>query len=375
MCFMGSLYRSKTNLFAEVNQVWMFFTGEQCLPHFLGDRKYTDNEKKGNMRVNESLRQREQGGGEAGKEDLGDAEVGRVWETSCDWGREYKIPTSRCQRHFLSRPAVSLHISSFNSLSVVPELLLKMNFSKSSMQQIPSNRISFTRSTPQHRAASVFGGAGGHGARISSASVSSLRSGAPMTSSSSFKLSSGMGPGFGSASKTAGSSVIMGNERGAMQNLNDRLANYLETVRNLEQANKDLEVKIREALEKGGPDMRDYSKYEPIIDDLRRQVSKTLDNDHWNKQAKAEFEKMWEIRVFKCLTLTWECISGCLWWHSSSITENISVQIYSWQWDPSGYVLFIQWLRGLTQAQFPLCMIRFLATEWRVWLLNSNPPP
>lgn len=56
----------------------MFFTGEQCLPHFLGDRKYTDNEKKGNMRVNESLRQREQGGGEAGKEDLGDAEVGRV---------------------------------------------------------------------------------------------------------------------------------------------------------------------------------------------------------------------------------------------------------------------------------------------------------
>ena len=34
--------------------------------------------KKGNMRVNESLRQREQGGGGAGKEDLGDAEVGRV---------------------------------------------------------------------------------------------------------------------------------------------------------------------------------------------------------------------------------------------------------------------------------------------------------
>ncbi|XP_030277414.1 keratin, type I cytoskeletal 18-like [Sparus aurata] len=149
-----------------------------------------------------------------------------------------------------------------------------MNFSKSSMQQIPSNRISFTRSAPQPRAVSVFGGAGGRGARISSASASSLRSGAPMTSSSSFKLSSGMGSGFGSAggSKAAGGGMIMGNERGAMQNLNDRLANYLETVRNLEQANKDLEVKIREALEKGGPDMRDYSKYEPIIDDLRRQI-------------------------------------------------------------------------------------------------------
>lgn len=65
---------------------------------------------------------------------------------------------------------------------------------------------------------------------------------------------------------------IMGNERGAMQNLNDRLANYLETVRNLEQANKELEMKIREALEKGGPDTRDYSKYEHIIDDLRKQI-------------------------------------------------------------------------------------------------------
>lgn len=73
---------------------------------------------------------------------------------------------------------------------------------------------------------------------------------------------------------------IVGDERGAMQNLNDRLANYLETVRNLEQANKELEMKIMEALEKGGPDMRDYSKYEPVIEDLRRKVSSTKSSDH-----------------------------------------------------------------------------------------------
>ncbi|XP_070758160.1 keratin, type I cytoskeletal 18-like isoform X2 [Enoplosus armatus] len=153
---------------------------------------------------------------------------------------------------------------------------------RQSMQQMPSSHISMTRSTPQYRSASIYGGAGGRGSRISSVSTSALRSGAPITSSSSaFKLSSGMGGGMGSGFGGAGASMaagggagagIMGNERGAMQNLNDRLANYLETVRNLEQANKELEMKIMEALEKGGPDMRDYSKYEPIIEDLRKQI-------------------------------------------------------------------------------------------------------
>lgn len=38
-------------------------------------------------------------------------------------------------------------------------------------------------------------------------------------------------------------------------------------------------MKIKEALERGGPDMRDYSKYEPIIEDLRRQIfDKIVDN-------------------------------------------------------------------------------------------------
>ncbi|XP_041836925.1 keratin, type I cytoskeletal 18-like [Melanotaenia boesemani] len=167
-----------------------------------------------------------------------------------------------------------------------------MSFRTSNIQQIPSTRISLTRSTPQYRAASIYGGAGGQGTRISSASASSLRSGAPIVSSSSaFRLSSGMGGGMGAgfggaglaatASGNAGSGIL-GNEKGAMQNLNDRLANYLETVRNLEQANKELEVKIREALEKGGPDMRDYSKYEPIIDDLRKQIfDKIAENAHY----------------------------------------------------------------------------------------------
>uniref|UniRef100_A0A3B4BDU3 IF rod domain-containing protein n=1 Tax=Periophthalmus magnuspinnatus TaxID=409849 RepID=A0A3B4BDU3_9GOBI len=135
-----------------------------------------------------------------------------------------------------------------------------------------SNSMAFTRSAPQYRAASIYGGAGGKGTRVSSAS--SLRSGAPMISAtSSYKVSS-LGGGMGAGGMTAGGSSgsILGNEKGAMQNLNDRLANYLETVRNLERANKELEVQIRQALEKGLPDLRDYSKYEPIIEDLRRQI-------------------------------------------------------------------------------------------------------
>ena len=152
-----------------------------------------------------------------------------------------------------------------------------------------SSHITFTRSRPNFGAASIHAGAGGKDARISSVASSYLRSGAPMTSSSGFNLrdalGGGMGSGFGggagsraSAASAGGAGAgdkIMGNERGAMQNLNNRLANYLETVRHLEQANKELEMKIMEALEKGGPDLRDYSKYEPIIQDLRQQVSVT----------------------------------------------------------------------------------------------------
>ena len=72
--------------------------------------------------------------------------------------------------------------------------------------------------------------------------------------------------------------LFSGGEKQAMQNLNDRLANYLEKVRALEEANADLENKIKEWYEKFGPRSgdggagRDYSKYYPVIEDVRNQV-------------------------------------------------------------------------------------------------------
>ncbi|KAM9785458.1 keratin, type I cytoskeletal 18 [Neosynchiropus ocellatus] len=132
--------------------------------------------------------------------------------------------------------------------------------------------VSITRaSAPVYRASSIHGGAGGN--QISVSSRGGLSSGMGM--------SSGAG-GFSSSfqvSASGKSADIMGNEKFAMQNLNDRLANYLETVRNLEQANQKLEIKIKQALEKSGPEFRDYSKYQVILDDLRKKVfDATTDN-------------------------------------------------------------------------------------------------
>uniref|UniRef100_A0AAA9SGP7 Keratin, type I cytoskeletal 10 n=1 Tax=Bos taurus TaxID=9913 RepID=A0AAA9SGP7_BOVIN len=95
------------------------------------------------------------------------------------------------------------------------------------------------------------------------------------------------GGGFGGGSFGGGSfgdgGLISGNEKITMQNLNDRLASYLDKVRALEESNYELEVKIKEWYEKYGNsrqrEPRDYSKYYQTIDDLKNQIfNLTTDN-------------------------------------------------------------------------------------------------
>ncbi|XP_012516241.1 PREDICTED: keratin, type I cytoskeletal 28 [Propithecus coquereli] len=78
--------------------------------------------------------------------------------------------------------------------------------------------------------------------------------------------------------------LLSGNEKVTMQNLNDRLASYLDNVRALEEANAELERKIKSWYEKYGPGScrgldHDYSRYHLTIEDLKNKlISSTTAN-------------------------------------------------------------------------------------------------
>ncbi|XP_044083893.1 keratin, type I cytoskeletal 18 [Neovison vison] len=140
------------------------------------------------------------------------------------------------------------------------------NYRSLGSMQSPSHRV-----RPVSSAASVYAGAGGSGSRISVSRSTSFRGGW-----GSGGLATGLAAGM--ARGLAGIGGMQG-EKETMQDLNDRLASYLERVRSLEADNQRLEVKIREHLEKKGPQVRDWGHYFKTIEELRSQIfASSVDN-------------------------------------------------------------------------------------------------
>ncbi|XP_030112293.4 keratin, type I cytoskeletal 19-like [Taeniopygia guttata] len=125
-------------------------------------------------------------------------------------------------------------------------------------------------------ASSVIGG-GSYGG----AACGGYGGGLSMGSLSMGSLGGGFGGGSAGICGPGGDLLLSGNEKVTMQNLNDRLASYLDKVRRLEEENAQLEHHIREWYRKQAPSVsKDYSSYYQTIEQLQNQIiSATVDNN------------------------------------------------------------------------------------------------
>uniref|UniRef100_M3ZD60 Keratin 98 n=1 Tax=Xiphophorus maculatus TaxID=8083 RepID=M3ZD60_XIPMA len=116
-----------------------------------------------------------------------------------------------------------------------------------------STSILIPNTSTGQKTMSVYGGAGGSGTRISVGQIDYLsRSGAINTNNLDLHVDA--------------------NEKATLQNLNDRLASYLEKVHKLEKENERLEKQIAEWYTSKTVISHDYSAYMATIEDLQNKV-------------------------------------------------------------------------------------------------------
>ncbi|XP_016787842.1 keratin, type I cytoskeletal 17-like isoform X1 [Pan troglodytes] len=160
-----------------------------------------------------------------------------------------------------------------------------------------SSRISCQLSGSLGAGSCRLGSAGGLGSALGGSSYSSCYS---------FGSGGGYGSSFGGVD-----GLLAGGEKATMQNLNDRLASYLDKVRALEEADTELEVKIHDWYQRQAPGpARDYSQYYRIIEELQNKIlTATVDNANILLQidnahlAAADFRTKFETEQALCLSV------------------------------------------------------------------------